>query len=283
MIKTVSIPVRRSGRDSVNWQLISGCVLLGLLLTVCILIPMLGIASPYHIDVKEAFLPPSGDHLLGTDNLGRDVLSRLLVGGRIDLIVATVSVLIPFFVGILLGAVSGYFGKAVDVVIMRLADIISAFPFYVLVMVLVFIMGGGIPSIVVAITIVSWVPYARLIRAETLKITSTDLVGACKLSGFGSARIIGRHILPNVVQQAITYAVSDVSANILVIVTLSYFGLGLVPPTPDWGQMLTNGQQYLADGRFSLVAYPALMIVIASLAFSLIGDGLNSRKRARNA
>jgi peptide/nickel transport system permease protein len=157
---------------------------------------------------------------------------------------------------------------------MRIADIVVAFPFYVLVITLVFVLGSGERSIFIAISMVSWVAYARIVRAEVMVLRNREFIEAGRASGIGGTRIVFRHILPNVITQAIVYAMSDIVMNIGVIVTLSYFGLGIVPPTPDWGGMMSNGQQFLAGGYYALTLVPAAAVVITSLALSLVGDGL---------
>lgn len=257
-----------------NFRLYLGIALLSIVILMVVFASHLTKFDPIAQDLMNALQPPSPAHLLGTDNLGRDIWSRLLYGGRTDLFLASVAVLAPFIVGTLIGAICGYFSGWVDTIVMRIADVVVAFPFYVLVISLVFILGNGVGSIFIAISIVSWVAYARIVRAETLILRSREFVEAAQTSGFSTRRIISRHILPNVITQAIVYAMSDIVLNIGVIVTLSYFGLGIVPPTPDWGRMISEGQQFLAGGYYYLTVLPALAVVITSLALSFIGDGL---------
>lgn len=257
-----------------------GALILGIMILLCVAAPLITHIDPNAQDIEQAIAGPSSTHILGTDALGRDVFSRLLYGGRTDLFVAVVAVIAPLLIGTAVGAICGYYGGWVDTVLMRIADIVSAFPFYVLVIALVFVIGNGMGSVFVAITVVSWVPYCRLVRAQALRIRKTDYIAACQMGGLGTARIIILHVIPNVLHQALTYAVSDASANIGVIVTLSYFGMGLVPPEPDWGQMLSDGQQYFASGNYYLIVFPALAIVITSFAFSLVGEGLNAERES---
>ncbi|WP_286840326.1 ABC transporter permease [Acidiphilium sp. 34-64-41] len=187
----------------------------------------------------------------------------------------------PFVIGTVIGALSGYFGGWFDVVVMRIADVVVAFPFYVLVISLVFILGNGVGSIFAAISIVSWVAYARIVRAEALVLNRTDFMDALRVSGLGTARIVFRHLVPNVVSQAIVYAMSDIVANIGVIVTLSYFGLGIVPPTPGWGSMMADGQPFFAGGYYDLMLIPAAAVILTSFGLSLIGDGLANALRVK--
>ncbi|KFI52723.1 ABC transporter permease [Bifidobacterium biavatii] len=267
--------------DPARIRMFSGCALLLVTLLVCFIVPILIHADPYAQDVANGLRSPYAEHIMGTDALGRDIFARLLYGGQTDLIVAMVAVIAPLILGTFLGASGGYYGGWLDTLIMRIADVISAFPFYVLAIALVFVIGNGMGSVFTAIAIVSWVPYCRLVRAEASRIKNLDFISAAKMGNLSDLRIIINHVMPNVMHQALTYAVTDASANIGVIVTLSYFGMGLVPPQPDWGQMLSEGQQYFANGDYYLIFFPALAIIIASFAFSLIGEGLNVDKETR--
>jgi peptide/nickel transport system permease protein len=257
-----------------NLQLYLGLALLVAIVALVSLAPLLTKFGPSDTDPAAALQGFGGAHLLGTDNLGRDIWSRLLYGGRVDLTIAFLAVLVPFISGVLIGTVCGYAGGWLDTVIMRIADIVVAFPFYVLVITLVFVLGSGERSIFIAISTVSWVAYARIVRAEVMVLRNREFIEAGRASGIGGTRIVFRHILPNVITQAIVYAMSDIVMNIGVIVTLSYFGLGIVPPTPDWGGMMSDGQQFLAGGYYALTLVPAAAVVITSLTLSLVGDGL---------
>jgi peptide/nickel transport system permease protein len=264
-----------------NLHLILGVMIVGIIVLMAVFAPLLTRYSPTAQDFSATLQGPSWSHLLGTDNLGRDVWSRVLYGGRIDLFLATVAVAAPLVIGTVIGALSGYFGGWFDLIVMRIADIVVAFPFYVLVISLVFILGNGIGSIFAAISIVSWVAYARIVRAEALVIRSTDFMDALRVGGIGTGRIVFRHLVPNIVSQAIVYSMSDIVANIAVIVTLSYFGLGIVPPTPDWGSMMADGQPFFAGGYYGLMVMPALAVIITSFGLSLIGDGLANLLRVK--
>jgi peptide/nickel transport system permease protein len=253
--------------------LMSGLVIIGIILVLCIGAPLFTHYNPDTQNLNAILLGPSGQHWLGTDQVGRDTFTRLLYGGRTDLRIAFVAVLFPFVLGTILGSVAGYFGGWVDLVIMRLVDIVVAFPFFVLVIALVFVLGPGERSIYVAITLVGWVSYARIIRGEILVAKRQEYVLAAQSGGLSSVRIIGRHLLPNVITQAIIYAMSDIVQDILAIVTLSYLGLGIQPPAPDWGTMISDGQTFLTT-HWQLTTIPGLAVVITGLGLSLIGDGL---------
>jgi peptide/nickel transport system permease protein len=238
-----------------------------------VLAPLLTPYDPIRQDLNNNLLGPSPAHWLGTDQLGRDVFSRLIYGARIDLRVGFLAVFFPFCIGTTLGSLAGYYGRWIDTIVMRLVDVVVAFPFYVLIIALVFVLGPGVNSIYIAITMVGWVSYARIIRGEILVAKRQEYVLAARAAGFSDFRIIGRHILPNVITQAIVFAMSDIVLSILAIVTLGYLGLGVPPPTPDWGAMIFEGQTFLTT-RWELATIPGIAVVITGLGLSLLGDGL---------
>jgi peptide/nickel transport system permease protein len=251
----------------------AGLVILGIIVVMAVAAPLITSYNPIAQNLNASLLGPSAQHLLGTDQLGRDEFSRLLYGLRNDLRIAFIAVLLPFCIGVVLGSLAGYFGGWVDMIIMRLVDIVFAFPFYVLVIALVFVLGPGERSIYIAITLLGWVSYARIIRGEILVAKRQDYILAAQSGGLSSPRIMGRHLLPNVITQAIIYAMSDIVQDILAIVTLGYFGLGVPPPTPDLGSMINEGQNFMTT-HWQLTTFPGLAVVVVGLALSLIGDGL---------
>jgi peptide/nickel transport system permease protein len=253
--------------------LMAGIVILGVIVGMAVAAPLLTSYNPITQNLNATLLGPSAHHLLGTDQLGRDTWTRLLYGLQLDLRIAFIAVLFPFCLGTVLGCLAGYFGGWVDVIIMRLVDIVVAFPFYVLVIALVFVLGPGARSIYIAITVVGWVSYARIIRGEILVAKRQDYVLAAQAGGLSSLRIMGRHLLPNVITQAFIYAMSDIVQDILAIVTLGYFGLGIPPPTADLGSMINDGQNFLST-HWQLTTIPGLVVVVVGLGLSLIGDGL---------
>jgi peptide/nickel transport system permease protein len=275
--KNVAVPLRvwspRFMRRH-NLQLYIGAIILALIVIAVALAPFLTRFDPTATNPSAALQHSSALHILGTDNLGRDIWSRMLYGGRADLSIAAAAVIVPFIAGVLLGTICGYVGGWFDALVMRIADIVVAFPFYVLVITLVFVLGSGPSSIFIAISLVSWVAYARIVRGETMVLRTKEFIEAGVVSGIGTRRIVLRHIVPNVITQAVVYSMSDIVMNIGVIVTLSYFGLGIVPPTPDWGGMMSDGQQFLAGGYYALTLVPAGAVVLTSFALSLFGDGL---------
>ncbi len=257
---------------------VAGIVILGVIIGMCTFAPLLTPYSPTQQDLTHVLQPPSAQHLLGTDQLGIDMWSQLLYGGRTDLRIAFLAVILPFILGTTLGCLAGYYGRAVDVGVMRMVDIVVAFPFYVLVIALVFAIGPGEKGIYIAITIVGWVSYARIVRGEILVAKQQDYVLAARSAGFGAPRIIVRHLLPNVITQAIVFATADVVLDILAIVTLGYLGLGVPPPIPDWGRMIFNGQQFLTT-QWQLATFPGLAVVVTGIGLALLGDGLSDLLR----
>ncbi len=278
-IVAVAPTTRKARRRRLPPSLIGGIIILSVIVFLAIAAPLLTSYSPTQQDLNNVLASPGGKHFLGTDQLGRDIWSRLLYGARTDLRVAFLAVLAPFTIGTLLGAIAGYVGGWVDSVIMRIADVVVAFPFYVLVLLLVFVLGPGSRSIIIAITAVSWVSYTRIVRGETLVAKSQEYVLAAKVGGLRDVRIIGRHILPNVITQAIVFSMSDIVLDLLAIVTLGYLGLGIRPPSPDWGDMMASGQQFLST-HWQMTTIPGIAVVLTGLGLSLLGDGLADKLRA---
>ena len=251
---------RGEARRARHWYtqpaLMSGIAIMAIVLIMSIGAPLFTSYDPNAQNLNATLLGPSAHHLLGTDQLGRDTWTRLLYGTRLDLRIAFLAVLFPFTLGTILGCVAGYFGGWVDTAIMRVVDVVVAFPFYVLVIALVFVLGPGERSIYIAITLVGWVSYARIIRGEILVAKRQDYILAAQSGGLGSVRIMRRHLLPNVRSQVVVY-----------------FGLGVPPPTADLGSMINDGQNFLST-HWQLTTIPGLAVVLVGLGLSLIGDGL---------
>jgi peptide/nickel transport system permease protein len=252
---------------------VGGVAILGLIVLAAIAAPLVTNHNPTDQDLLHTLQGPTRAHWLGTDDLGRDVWSRLVYGARTDLRVAFLAVLFPFAIGTLIGLLAGYFGRWIDTITNWLVNIVVAFPFYVLIIALVFALGSGTRNIYIAITIVGWVSYARIVRGEVLVAKRREYVLAARAAGLSHARIIFRHLLPNVITQAIVFAMSDIVLDILAIVTLGYLGLGVQPPTPDWGRMIADGQTYLTT-HWELSTIPGIAVVVTALGLSLLADGL---------
>jgi len=254
-------------------SLLAGLCIVASVTALAALAPAIARYGPNQQNPFHGMEGPSAAHWLGTDELGRDVWSRVLYAGRTDLVVGFLAVLFPFGFGTLLGIAAGYFGGVVETVTMRLVDVIIAFPFYVLVVALVFIIGPGIRGIYIAIALTDWVVYARMARTQALVVRELDWVTAARSGGLSHARVLWRHILPNTISQAIVYVMSDIVYVLLAVVTLGYLGLGIQPPTPDWGSMISDGQSFLSTNLW-ISTIPGIPIVLTGLGLSLVADGL---------
>ena len=222
-------------------------------------------------DVRLA--APSLAHPFGTDNFGRDILSRVIWGTRIDLQIAILGVVFPFLLGTTIGTVAGFFGGIVDTVFMRLVDIILAFPFLVLMLAIIAILGPGLKSFYIALALVGWVSYARLIRAQILVLKTQDFAVAAASLGFSRTRIMFRHLLPNAIAGSLVFAMSDAVLVLLNGAAISYLGLGVQPPVAEWGVMVAEGQPFITTAWW-ITLFPGLAIVMLAFSFSLLGDGL---------
>jgi peptide/nickel transport system permease protein len=252
---------------------VAGAAIVSLLILASLAAPLITRYNPDAQDLLHAYAHPSGAHWLGTDQLGRDVFTRLVYAGRSDLLIGFLAVFCPFCLGTALGCIAGFYGGFMDTAVMRFVDVVVAFPFLVLVIALVFVLGPGARSIIIAITAVGWVSYARIVRGEILVQKRLDYVLAARAAGLSDARIIRRHLLPNVITQAIVFSMSDIVLSILAIVTLGYLGIGLPPPTPDWGSMASDGESLITT-QWQLTTFPGIAVVITGLGLSLLGDGL---------
>ena len=229
--------------------------------------------DPGKTDVSLKLKPPSLHHYLGTDQLGRDVFSRMLHGAKVSLSVGFVAVAISILIGILVGAVAGYYGGWVDALLMRFVDIMLCFPSFFLILTVVALLGPSLFKVMVVIGITSWMGTSRFVRAEFLSLRERDFVQAAKALGVRDPRIIFRHILPNALAPVFVTATLDVASAILVEAGLSFLGFGVQPPAPSWGNILTEGRTYIFDAWW-LTVFPGLAILITVLSFNLAGEGL---------
>ena len=229
---------------------------------------------PLEGDLRQSrLLPPSATHWMGTDDQGRDILSRLIHGTRITLMVVVLVAVLAAPIGLLVGTVSGYAGGWLDAVLMRITDIFLAFPRLILALAFVAALGPGIGNAVIAIAITSWPPYARIARAETLTVRQADYISAVRLVGASPWRIVLRHIMPLCVASVIVRVTLDMAGIILTAAGLGFLGLGAQPPMPEWGAMIASGRQFVLD-QWWVAAAPGAAIFVVSLAFNLLGDGL---------
>ena len=245
-------------------------------LGLALLAPWVAPYDPIAQNLNATLLPPGGTHLLGTDNFGRDILSRIIWGTRIDLQMGVFGVFFPFLIGTTIGAASGYFGGLIDMLLMRLLDVTMSFPFFVLIIAIVATLGPGLISFYIALALVGWVSYARLIRAQFLVIRHADFVLAAQSLGYSHGRIVFRHILPNAIMPAVVFSMSDAVIDILLGSSLSYLGLGIQPPTAEWGLMIAEGQSFIATAWW-IAFFPGLAIVLLATGFSLLADGFAER------
>ena len=268
-------------RSFMNPLLAIGLAIIAVLTAILIVYPMISPYSPTDPNFLEpTFADSSWSHPLGTDNFGRDTLTRLAYGGRIDLVIALVATLVTLVVGGFLGLLSGYYGGWFDSLLMRLVDFTLTMPYLVLVIAIVAILGPGTWNIVYAIWLVGWVAYARIVRGETLVARRLEYVDAARVVGMGELRVMLRHILPNVVTAAIVFAMADMVLNVLVASSLSFLGLGVQPPNPEWGLMVAEARDFfLRDWR--LMTYPGIAVLILGAGLGLIGDGLAQALRPK--
>ncbi|MBO9522392.1 MAG: ABC transporter permease [Nocardioidaceae bacterium] len=253
-----------------------GAVIVLVIGAAALLAPLLAPYDPNRPSVLDSLLAPSGAHWMGTDFAGRDVFSRVLYGMRADLAVVILVTTIGFVVGTLAGTVAAYFGRWPDVVVSRLADTAVAFPFLVVVLAIVAVIGVGTFGVCLGIVAVGWAVYARLARSETLALREQEFVLAARALGYSHPRIIVRHVLPNVTQAGLTYATLDSVANLVALAAMSYLGFGAQPPAPNLGSIIAGGQPYLLTAWW-ICTLPALMLVLLGIGIGLIGDGLTGR------
>jgi peptide/nickel transport system permease protein len=250
-----------------------GLAILLLLVVVAILAPVIAPIGPNDQDLTRRLLPPSAAHWFGTDDLGRDQFARIVWGSRITLYIAFLVAIIAAPVGLAVGTTAGYFGGWTDTVLMRINDIFLSFPGLILALAFVAALGPGIENAVIAIALTAWPPIARLARAETLTVRSSDYIAAVRIQGASSARIIMRHVVPMCIPSVVVRITLNMAGIILTAAGLGFLGLGAQPPLPEWGAMLSTGRNFML-GAWWLAAIPGIAILITSLAFNLFGDGL---------
>ncbi len=268
-----------------NRLALAGSVVVLLLFLVSFLAPVIAPHDPGAIDLGKVLSPPSGDHLLGTDQLGRDVLSRMIWGSRISLKVGFVATGIAIVIGTLLGALSGYYGGFVDGLIMRLVDVMLCFPTFFLILAVIAFLEPSIWNIMAIIGLTGWMGITRLVRADFITLREREFVQAARVIGAGDLRIILVHMLPNAMASVLVAATLGIAGAILTESALSFLGIGVQPPTPSWGNMLTAGKDNI-DIAWWLSVFPGLAILVTVLGFNLLGEGirdsLDPRLRGRD-
>jgi peptide/nickel transport system permease protein len=250
-----------------------GLIVLALLILMAVFAPLIATHDPYMQNLMDTLAPPSREHFFGTDELGRDIFSRLVYGSRITLTIITLVSVIVGPIGLLVGTAAGYFGGWADTVLMRVTDIFLSFPSLILSLAFVAALGPSLNNAIIAIALTAWPPIARLARAETLTLRNADYVSAAKLQGASAARIIWKQIVPMCMPSVLVRLTLSMATVILTAAGLGFLGLGAQPPLPEWGAMIAIGRRYMLESWW-LVAFPGAAILCVSLAFNLIGDGL---------
>jgi peptide/nickel transport system permease protein len=258
-----------------------GILIVSMVILAGICAPLLTHYDPIKGDYNDALAPPSLQHPFGTDSYGRDLFARTLYAARLDLQIGLITTYFPFLLGLIVGAIGGYFGGWIDNVLMRVVDVAIAFPFMVLIIVIMVILGPGVQNMYIAIFLLGWTMYARLARAEMLVVREQEYIQAAKALGYGHFRIIFRHAVPNILTSSIIFSMSDLVLNILLASSISFLGLGVQPPTPEWGAIITEGRDFLLQAWW-ISTLPGIAIIITGLGFSFIGDGLARMLGQRN-
>ncbi|WP_233183383.1 ABC transporter permease [Paenibacillus sonchi] len=254
-------------------SLLVGSLMFLVLIILAVFIPYLSPYSPTEQNLSAFLQPPSAAHWLGTDQLGRDLFTRLIYAARTDLKIMVLAEIIPFCAGIFLGMLAGYYGKWLDAAISLLTDTLIAFPFYLIVIIVAFASGAGERGIYITFMLVGWIVFARVVRGLSASFRKQEWVASAQTLGLPGVRIILRHLLPNVLPQAVVVLMTDMIGLLVAIVTLGYLGIGIAPPTPDWGTMISDGQPFITTAWW-LSAVPGFAVLYTGIALSLVGDGL---------
>nr|WP_296155116.1 nickel transporter permease [uncultured Peptoniphilus sp.] len=257
-----------------NKMAVAGFIIILAMVIIAIFAPLIATYAPESQDLAIRFQSPSAEHFFGTDNFGRDIFSNVVYGARISLFIGLVATIISVIIGTIIGAVAGFFGGAVDNVMMRLVDIILSIPSLILAIAISAVLGTGIRNLILAVSLSSITNYARIVRASVLSVKEQEYVEAAKIGGASNFRLIFRHILPNCTGPIIVQATLGVGTAILQAASLSFIGLGVQPPTPEWGGMLSQGRSYIRDYPHMTI-FPGLAIALTIFSLNLFGDGLS--------
>lgn len=248
-------------------------IVICLLALAAIFAPLVAPCNPYSQDVLHKFASPSLEHLLGTDNYGRDIFSRIIYGARVSLSVGVVAEAIAVTIGVIVGATAGYFGGKVDTVLSRVIEIFASFPFILFAIAVMFILGQGIINVFIAIGVIGWTGHARMIRSNVMQLRNKEYVEAARAAGASNLSIMLKHMIPNCLSTIIVITTLDIPSDIMLEATLSFLGLGVAPPTASWGEMISSARMYMRQQpMFSI--YPGIAIMITVLAFNTLGDAL---------
>ena len=282
MSETVTVRIQKIKKNTVKGRLIFFLVLTAILLLVTIFADRIVPYDPYAQDLSKSMMPPSSEHLMGTDRYGRDMFSRVIVGAQVSIFstLALVGVISVF--GTIVGTLCGYYGGAVDAIVMRISDVCLAFPGLVFALAIAALLGGGVGNAVVALAVISWPKYARVARSQTLALKNVPFVLAARLSGCTSLQMILRHILPNILGPILVTAMLDIGTMMMELAGLSFLGLGAQPPTAEWGNMMSGGRSMLQTYPW-LVLSPGLAIFVTVVIFNLLGDTVRDYMDPKNS
>lgn len=258
---------------STKFNLILSIILTFILLSICILAPYISPYNPNAQDLSISLMPPSKEHLFGTDKFGRDLFSRVLCGGAPSILGSVIIVFIVTIIGVTLGVLGGYFGGKIDSFLSKINDIFLAFPGMVLAIVVAGMLGNGLLNAIIALSIVRWTKFARLSRSKTISIKGMTFIQAYRISSLSDFQIIIKHIIPNIIRELIITIMLDIGVTMLEIAGLSFLGLGVQPPTSEWGYMLNEGRSYLSTAPW-LILYPGCAIVISVMILNYLGDSI---------
>ena len=266
---------------------IVGIVIVLLFLLISVFPQLFATYDPLQVDTLSILKAPGAPgingaaaHFFGTDEYGRDIYSRIIWGARLDLAMGVLGAMIPLIVGSILGLLAGYYGGVFDTIVMRIIDILMAFPFTILVIVIMSILGAGIQNVFIALWLVGWMSYTKLVRGEVMVAKNSEYIQAAKVEGFTDSRILMRHLLPNVISSSVVFAASDVVLCMITGAAMSFLGLGVQLPTPEWGAILNGGRNYISYAWW-ITLFPGLFMAVTGVGFSLLGDGLTDFLRTK--
>jgi peptide/nickel transport system permease protein len=282
MNETVTVRIQKIKKNTIKGRLIFFLVLVAILLLVTIFANQLVPYDPYAQDLSKSMLPPSSEHLMGTDRYGRDMFSRVIVGAQVSIFSTQALVGVISVFGTIVGTLCGYYGGAVDSIVMRISDICLAFPGLVFALAIAALLGGGVSNAVIALAVISWPKYARVARSQTLALKNGPFVSAARLSGSTSMQMILRHILPNILGPILVTAMLDIGTMMMELAGLSFLGLGAQPPTAEWGNMMSGGRSMLQTYPW-LVLSPGFAIFVTVVIFNLLGDTVRDYMDPKNS
>ena len=282
MNETITVRVQKVKKNGVKARLIFFLILVAALLLVTVFADKLVTYDPYTQDLSKSLLPPSAEHWMGTDRYGRDLFSRVVVGAQTSIFSTLALVGVISIFGTVVGTLCGYYGGAMDSIVMRVSDVCLAFPGLVFALAIAALLGGGVSNAVLALAVISWPKYARVARSQTLALKNSDFVAAARLSGVSSMQMILRHILPNILGPILVTAMLDIGTMMMELAGLSFLGLGAQPPTAEWGNMMSGGRSMLQTYPW-LVLSPGFAIFLTVVIFNLLGDTVRDYMDPKNS